>query len=294
MRLEVKILEHHYTHLLFDLSDGSQIAVEIGTRQLSANRIDSLSDEYSKKGIAVKWIVIGNIDATVRENQTYFLKRYLLNESKNKDLLVVNCDGEEVAQYKADPNKYEYRGDILSSNNYPETYCECASLTELAIDDGEFTLSGFHERYSNWLIKKRRAFGKKIKQLEEDRKRYLEAVQQQVHKQNRLYQERQAWLKHNQAYPPVKITSGLPICTAQGFALLSNTSSTYCQRRDEILPQIDQQQFPTCDSSGRRWVKCEKCGCVETDEKFVSYGGQNHVNLGICRDCSGIKCSPKV
>lgn len=64
---EVKILAHHYTHLLFDMADGSKIAVEIGTQRLSANRIDSLTDEYRKVGIPVKWIVLGNTDTGTRE-----------------------------------------------------------------------------------------------------------------------------------------------------------------------------------------------------------------------------------
>lgn len=34
-----------------------------------------------------------------------------------------------------------------------------------------------------------------------------------------------------------------------------------------------------------RWVKCEKCGAIKQDVEFASYGGENHVNLGLCTEC---------
>ena len=54
----------------------------------------------------------------------------------------------------------------------------------------------------------------------------------------------------------------------------------------EIAPMIDQQIRPAKDSFGRRWVKCEKCGETKVETEFVSYGGRNHVNLGLCRECA--------
>ena len=34
-----------------------------------------------------------------------------------------------------------------------------------------------------------------------------------------------------------------------------------------------------------RWVKCEKCCAIKQDVEFASYGGENHVNLGLCTEC---------
>ncbi|MDT3698849.1 MAG: competence protein CoiA family protein [Thermincola sp.] len=190
VRLEVKLLDHQYTHLLFDMADGSRVAVEIGTQRLTANRIDSLTDAYRKKNIAVKWIVLGNPNTPVREKQTFFIKRYLLNESTNKDLLVVNHDGSEVAQYKADPNKYEYNGRNFSSVEYPDTYMEYATLSDLTFEENELSFAGFHERYQKWLVKKQAAFNEKVRLLEEERKR-MEEIQRQAQEKNRLFWEEQ-------------------------------------------------------------------------------------------------------
>jgi len=54
---------------------------------------------------------------------------------------------------------------------------------------------------------------------------------------------------------------------------------------DEIILLIEQQIEPAHDSDGNRWIKCEKCGCIDTEAEFVIYGGPNHVNLGICYKC---------
>jgi ATP-dependent exoDNAse (exonuclease V) beta subunit len=56
--------------------------------------------------------------------------------------------------------------------------------------------------------------------------------------------------------------------------------------KEEILQIIDQQEYQARDSEGRRWVRCEICGEVKQDKDFASYGGPNHVNLGICAACA--------
>ena len=55
---------------------------------------------------------------------------------------------------------------------------------------------------------------------------------------------------------------------------------------EEILQIIDQQDHKALDSFGRRWVRCEECGEVKLEKDFSSYGGANHINLGICLDCA--------
>lgn len=282
---EVKILDHHYTHLLIDMDEGNKIAIEIGTQRITANRIDALTDAYRKKGIAVKWIVIDNTDFNVRESQTYFLKRYLFNESKNKDLLVVAWDGKEVAQYKVDPNQYEYNGRIFTSSNYPETYFEHAPIEELTIDSEELTLAGYNERYEKWLLRKRSAFEKRIMQLEEENKRRMEELQRQ---EKEIREQQLLSRSYQQKLYVANTTASLnPVDSVSTKHESPNRAYNQCE--EEILSLIEQQDTPAFDSMGRRWIKCEKCGCIGTDAIFISYGGENHVNLGICYNCSGSK-----
>ena len=55
---------------------------------------------------------------------------------------------------------------------------------------------------------------------------------------------------------------------------------------ESVLKIIDQQYYPARDQKDRRWVRCEICGAVKQDKDFSSYGGLNHVNLGICSACA--------
>lgn len=57
--------------------------------------------------------------------------------------------------------------------------------------------------------------------------------------------------------------------------------------RDAILEAIKQQQTQARDRVGRRWARCEVCGEVRPTDSdfFASFGGQNRVNLGICKRC---------
>lgn len=277
VRLEVKLIPHHYTHLYFEMQNGEKVAVEIGSQHLSANRIDYLAEQYHQEGISVKWIVLGNTDIPVRENQTFFLKRYLLNESNNRDLIVINWDATEVAQFKVDPNKYEYNGQTVHSNNYPEVYCEFATLDNLTFENSELSFQGFQDRYSIWLHKKKAAFEKKLKQIND---------------KVTLYQEQQLKLKLLQEQQTtVTIPSNNYSAPKQSVILkkhnhIEESSKSYDERRQEIIPLISQQKKQVRDSLGKRWVKCEICGAIETDDKFSSYGGIDHVNLGQCYNCS--------
>lgn len=287
---EVKVLDHHYTHLLFNMEDGDMVAVEIGTQRISANRMDNLTDEYRKKNIAVKWIVIADAEISVREDQTYFLKRYLLNESLNKDLIVVSWDAAKISQHKVDSSKYEYNGRNIESDNYPNTYTEVASLNDLTFDGNELSLAGFTSRYEAWLHKKRKAFCKKITQLEEESRQQMEAIKQQEQERSLLYHERQELLKKTgrMASPVIdELTSANHIPSKP-----SQPSLTYGQLKQEVLPLIEQQQKQARDSLGNRWVKCEKCGFIDIDDKFVSYGGPGRINIGTCNNCSGSKRPP--
>lgn len=273
VKSEVKILSNHYTHLLFDMEDGTKLALEIGTQRISANQIEYLTNEYQKAGVLLKWIVLDSTDKPVIENHTYFIKRYLLNESLNMDLLVVNWNGIDVAQYKVDPNRYEHNGQCYTSTNYPEMYTEQGILSDLTFDGNELSLAGYHIRFNELLIRKRNAFNKKIKQYEEEKRAYIEEIKRRENEKSQI---------PTYAQSSVSINS---IITDNNHTQAKD-SITYEQRREQIIAEMNQQQQQVRDSLGIRWIKCEICGAVEISDKFSTYGGINHINLGICNNCS--------
>lgn len=57
--------------------------------------------------------------------------------------------------------------------------------------------------------------------------------------------------------------------------------------RKKIEASIDlDQEKPFYDSAGNRWIRCEYCGRLSTEEDFISYGGINHARLGTCKECN--------
>lgn len=284
---EVKVLDHHYSHLLFILNNGEQVALEFGTSQTSANRVDSLTAEYKKKNIEVKWVVIGNKDTPIRESHTFFLNRYLLNESVRRDLVVIDSNGQEIAQSKVDPNKYIYNGETFHSVNYLDTYTEYSKLEDLTFEEKELTIPGFHERYNSWLSRKQLAFNKKIARMKDDyekraRESYLISIKPKAELRTKDMQ--------SIGQPPsmdISLTSRTDtISKLQAANDQSESFIDYEKRRSSILPLINQQNEQVRDKLGYRWVRCETCGAIETEDKFVTYGGLNHINLGICYNCN--------
>ena len=55
----------------------------------------------------------------------------------------------------------------------------------------------------------------------------------------------------------------------------------YVNSYNEVKDKFTQQEFQIRDSSGRRWIQCELCGEIKPVSEFGSYGGTNHVNLGV-------------
>ena len=61
--------------------------------------------------------------------------------------------------------------------------------------------------------------------------------------------------------------------------------------KNNIEKLLNQQTERVVDPDGNRWIKCEVCGKIGTEEMFPSYGGANHINLGRCYDCDRKKIS---
>lgn len=278
VQMEVKLLPRHYTHLLFTLPGERKIAVELGTQRTTANRIDYLSEQYAGIGIETKWIVMSDAHTPVKEKDTYFMKRYLLNESKRKDILILNWDGTEITQYIVDPNEYSYKGCRILLENYPEIYSESGTLQDLTFDAGELTIAHFHERYHAWLIEKENAFKERIAQIEREDKQKEKRMQALRAQFERLERERKARdaASHRGFYAQdSRVASARATETAP---------MTYEARRESILPLMEHQTELALDATGARWLRCEKCGAVETVDFFQEYGGPNRVR-GICYKC---------
>lgn len=257
VQLEVKVLRHHYSQLLFDWEDGCRTALELGSKSTNLKEVEKLQEQYEEAGIDVVWLVADLPGKTITEEHTYFLKRFCLNESVKKDLIVIGYDGKHVTHYREDPNSYLVDGQEMISENYPALFAYEAYLSDLYFEEGVLTTRGFEEAYEAYLQEKQLAFQAFSEQMEEEKEYF-----------RRQYEA---------------LRKGREVVDTRVYA--AGESEDYESRRQTVLPYIDQQERPVLDAQGERWIRCEFCGQVKEVAEFVSFGGRGRVNLGRCQEC---------
>lgn len=256
--LEKKILKHHYSHLFFEWGEGNRTAVELGTKGTNVKEVDDLQKQYEEAGIQVVWLVADQPGKSISEEHTYFLKRFCINESEKRDLIVIGYDGKHVTQYREDPNIYEVDGQEMVSGNYPKLFSYEAYISDLYFEDGELTTRGFEAAYNAFLEEKQSAFAVYKEQVEEE-KEYLRRQYELLRRDREIKDTR--------------------VC------IESAEGNDYESGRRFILEAMNQQERPVLDAAGNRWVRCEFCGEVKEVSEFVSFGGRGRVNLGRCQNC---------
>lgn len=258
VELEKKVLEHHYSHLFFEWEDGSRTAIELGTKATNVREVECLREQYAEAGIQVLWLVADQPGKSICEEHTYFLKRFCLNESVGKDLIVIGYDGKHVTQYREDPNSYIADGQEMMSENYPKLFSYETYIGDLYFENGQLTTRGFEAEYEAFLEEKQLAFAVYKEQLEEE-KEYLHRQYEALRKGREIQDTR--------IYVNNEGTGGFE------------------SGRQMILEAMNQQERPVLDEWGNRWVRCEFCGEIKEATEFVSFGGRGRVNLGRCQAC---------
>ena len=104
-----------------------------------------------------------------------------------------------------------------------------------------------------------------------------------MERQHTLMIKRQQKLAEQQKIEPTKPQ----IASEETFR---KEEDKYISGLAEVSELFTQQTKPIHDSYGIRWAQCEKCGSIKPESHFVYYGGNNHVNLGLCDKCSKKPC----
>jgi len=246
---EQKLLKHHYSHFFFKF-DHCDIVVEVGTKNSTVHQVEKLNQEYWDAGLNVNWVVADNAKKHIVESQTFFLKRFILNEARNKSLLVIDWNGVDVAQYMIDKLEYFYEEENGLPAGISDTYQEISTIEHLTFHNGELSIYGFEKRYRVWK-----------QEREEKYKRIIEMKNLNNIEEKRTENIQKKYISQDMA-------------------------PSYDELKEEILPYIDQQKEQVHDSINNRWIRCEICNRIDMDVNFSSYGGKNHVNLGRCKKCS--------
>lgn len=238
----------------------------------------------------VRWLVVSDTNYGSRENELFYLKRYLLNTANKKEYIIISTDGTTVSQSRWDCNNYEYNGRLVNLNDFNDIYSEKSDFSLLTIDDGELTIKGFNERFIQWLQLKKQAIDKEINRQKEQEQKLVELRKQALEEELKRQKEIVQKLAEQQVHANGTVTHapfGSSIYISRNYtqARPKPVSKSYEERKAEILGSMDQQEEQVRDSTDTRWIKCELCGKIGEDAEFSSYGGPNHVNLGVCSEC---------
>ena len=276
VQMEVKVLEHHYTHILITTDNNEKIAIELGNQRTSEKRIERITQEYKDTGISVQWIIVDKLDVPDGEDRVYCLKRYILNESPNRDLIIIEPETYKVGQYKIDEKRYWAAGREIYSANYPKTYTVESTLDDIVIENNELTLPGYIASYNTWFEKKNKQFLKKKEQLEKEAAEKRKKREKEWNKKN----EERAKMGQTFTYTPYKPITPAPVFQPPKPEIKAQLS--YEERKAEVIRLFEQNLSEIVDSTGVRWFKCNTCQIIKEDPEFVYYKGLT----GLCRECS--------
>jgi hypothetical protein len=241
---ECKLLKHHYSPV-FCSKENESFVIEMGDSRTTMGHVEKLQREYALKQISIKWLVVGEETLFPRENGVSFLKRFLLNESKNNDFILV--DGNEIMQYRLDKKVYKLDG-------YSEIYKEKATLKELCVVNGELSINGFDSRFLNWQNKKEVAIEEELKRREELRK---EKEKQELKRKEE--QEKQELIR-------------------------KQLEKERAERTINAQTNIVQKQtceYASTYAYGTKIYTCTQCGKKAGDGKFYMTQG----DTGLCWEC---------
>lgn len=174
---EYKLLKHHYSPIFCSKGNDSFV-IEMGDARTTMGHVEKLLQEYELKQVPVKWLVVGEETLFLRENGVSFLKRFLLNKSKNNDFILV--DGNEIMQYRLDKKVYKL-------NSYPEIYQEKATMKNLYVVNGELSIGGVDSRFLKWQTNKEEEIEKeriRIEALRKERELQEQKRREEIEKQD--------------------------------------------------------------------------------------------------------------
>lgn len=165
-----------FCHLMFNINN-KKIVLQIADDKTRMNEREKLSKACKENNCELKWIVVGEPNSYQDEYENYQTHRYLLNNSKNSDLLIINEKATEVSQTKI----FKHSLFTERESNYRLT----APLDRLIFVDGEISIADFYISFNKWIENK---VAEKERQKREE-KEWLQRQREVSMKRMRAFEE---------------------------------------------------------------------------------------------------------
>lgn len=274
VEIEKKVFDRHYAHLIVKHNKNCT-AIELVDSKFSVKQSSYLIEKY-KPLMNVAWIVIDDVEKQVFEHETNFVKRFLLNEGNEKNLVIVDYDCNRVSQYRCDFNDYTLAD---GSRCFPrkELFVLQGFIEQLTITDKGITLANFKVDYNDWIKNRTIIFKKKKEKIRQDEVRKIE-------KENKLRDKHRKYQEKRQQIMQEKTIEEKGKHTEKDKRKKEEEDRPNPEDRIKIRELLKQQKTQVIDSQGNRWFKCRYCGRDGKEGAFISYGGNGEKNLGCCRN----------
>lgn len=277
---EIKLLAHHYSHLI--VKDNDKItAIEFIKKGSNVKKTNELK-EYDQKGIEVSWIELGSIDTIYSEKNTYYARRFLLNEY-NSNLVTVDSDFNRVCQAKMDFSEYKYLNKTLLDK---EMFIVKGQVGDLTYDNGIIGLEGFKEKYDIWLNKRKKKFEDKCNELNNHKSKEQSIYINKIHYEKEERQKKYFSLKQFDLL--IQNEEQESNEEAKRLRKIHNQIE-FEKEKPELKKKIISSNKPVRNSEGKQVYMCKYCKLIGYHNLF--YKANIKGNKAVCLNCyDKVKC----
>lgn len=255
VEIDSKTLKDHYTPLLVTLPSDKKIAIEIVTKKTQISDIELLVQKYKQQDLLLHWVYATDKLHITKENESYFMKRYILNESAQKSILMINYTNQKIIQYSQDTEQYlSASGNKLEIPGFTELYWKTGPMSDIEVTVDSIGLRGYSENFEQWKCNKKQAY-------ENLKKRASEAK------------------RSSDVNKETKAT----INDAVDYLLISGV----WQNVDSLIETAkNNPDYSIYDDKYNKYRICDVCGRLKKAFCFDPYIFINHnQNIGICKMC---------
>lgn len=281
VKIHEKVFKGHITYIMAWKEGETPVAIDFITHKKGVEDIEGWANSYENLNIPYSFIVADkNLDINSEKN-TFFAKRYSLNETQNKYLLIISWEGNTITQIAMDRGEYIYKEqqcpfpDELRDIYYKET----TDSRDITIEDYQITIAGFSERFADWR-------NKRLSFFEDWKDDYEKQLLEEAEREKREREEEALRAKHaEEARKKAEEEATLKAQIAKEKAK-AERERAFDIFNDHLSEKLDESDVALIDPDGAAWLKCRECGLIGNPVDFISeYNGSKLRNPGICKKC---------
>lgn len=280
IQMDAKITKAFFVPIFNRVDNQNRFAVEIIDSNSGIQVITKLREKYADSGIKYQIVVFDEKGATNSRYDTHFIERYNLSKGEEQDLIIMNKAG-VVFQHREDSvtilddelEAYRY----LLEKDFPKIFSILGKVSDLVIECGRITLPAFSMKFEEYIRRRKEHFNKFKQRLKQEKSNRVLADRKN-HTFNEANKPQKA-ISHD--ISPSKMQKSLP-----KYSLEKKPDSVSGNLSPDVIRMLESKYAKATDSKGNWFRRCKVCKKVAHNDAFSDYFDEEHVNKGICKECS--------